>query len=102
MTLLPSLRDRAYDLKWDDFIEILGSVINFAAFLGAGIALLFFIWGAIQYILAAGVEEKTETAKKTMLYALIGLVVMLAAYVIVGYVFREAGVANPPTPSPSP
>lgn len=87
-----------YNLSWGNFITVLQGVITWAAALGGAISLIFFIWGAIQYILAAGVEEKTETAKKTMLYAVIGLVIMLAAFVIVKYVYERAGVPHPPSP----
>ena len=51
-------------------------------FLGA-VAVLFIIYGGFQYMTAAGNEKQAETAKQTLTYAVIGLIVILLATVIV-------------------
>lgn len=51
------------------------------------IACVFMIlWGAFQYTTSGGDEKKTESAKKTIYYAVIGLIVALLAVGIVGLV----------------
>ena len=47
------------------------------------IAVLMLIWGGINYLTSAGDEDKARTGKKTISYALIGLVVAGIAYAIV-------------------
>ena len=47
------------------------------------IAVLMIIWGGINYLTSAGDEEKAKTGKKTLSYALIGLVVAGIAYALV-------------------
>ena len=55
------------------------------------IALIFFIWGGFQYITSAGDEQKAEGAKKTLIYATIGLVVIGLAAVIVNFIVTTIG-----------
>lgn len=47
------------------------------------IAVGFIVYGGFKYITARGDEKATEEAKKTILNAIIGLVVVLLSYVIV-------------------
>ena len=47
------------------------------------IAVLMLIWGGINYLTYAGDEDKARTGKKTISYAIIGLVVAGIAYAIV-------------------
>lgn len=47
------------------------------------IALIGFVVSGIQYFLAAGDEKIIDTAKRNMTYSIIGVVVALAAFVII-------------------
>ena len=47
------------------------------------IAVLMLIWGGINYLTSAGDEDKARMGKKTISYAIIGLVVAGIAYAIV-------------------
>ncbi len=58
---------------------ILNPIINFLFVL----ATLVFLWGVIQYVIAADNTSKTEGAKKQMLWGIIGLAVMASAWSIV-------------------
>ena len=49
----------------------------------AMIAVLMIIWGGINYIGSAGNEDTAKTAKKTITYGLIGVVIAGFAYAIV-------------------
>jgi hypothetical protein len=62
-------------------------------FVFAGIAaILFVIWGGISWITSAGEKEKLEGARKKVLYALIGLIIIFASYLIVRTVGSVLGV----------
>ncbi len=50
---------------------------------GGAIAILFIIWGGLQYVTAAGNEKQADAAKQTLTYAVIGLIVILLSTVIV-------------------
>jgi hypothetical protein len=54
--------------------------------LAGGIALVIVTIGGFKYVLSQGNPQETAKAKNTILYALIGLVVCLAAFSIVQFV----------------
>ena len=49
------------------------------------LAILFIIIGAIRYIIANGESGEIQKAKFTILYAVIGLVLALSAFIIVQF-----------------
>ncbi len=55
------------------------------------IALLTIVISGFRYIAAAGDPQKISTAKKGILYALVGLVVALSGYSIVIFVIQGVG-----------
>lgn len=55
-------------------------------------AVVAIILGGIQYVTANGDAGKIATAKNTILYAVIGLVVAILAFAIVNFVVGETGL----------
>lgn len=55
---------------------------------------IYFIWGVIQYVLAAGDEEKLKSGKKHMIYGLIGMAVAGAVWGIVQIIWGYLGVSS--------
>lgn len=68
------------------FGDILKKIIVFVLDLTALIAVAFIIIAGIRLIVSQGEEEQKEKAKKSILYAIIGLIVILLARVFVGFV----------------
>lgn len=68
--------------------SILGAVIDWVMILVGAITVLFIVWSGIQYVTAGGNKDKAESAKKTLTYAVIGLVVIILAKVIVELVIK--------------
>ena len=62
-------------------VSIVVWVLNFLAIL----AVIFIIIGGIRLIVSQGEEQAKEKAKKTILYVVVGLIVVLLARVIVGF-----------------
>ena len=56
---------------------IIQNLVTFAFYLAGTVALFFIIWAGIGFITAGGDKEKIEKAKKTLTYAIIGLVFIL-------------------------
>lgn len=65
--------------KVESFIKAIIGVITGLAGL---IAVIFIIIGGVGYITSSGNPEKMDKAKHTLVYALIGLVIVIAAFVI--------------------
>ncbi len=56
------------------------------------IALLMFVWGGIEFLISAGSSEKVEKAKKRIIAAVVGLILVFASYLIVKFVFQSLGI----------
>ena len=63
------------------------NIINWLVGFGAGIAVLFVIAGGIQMIIGGGDPEKVGKGKKTIVFALVGLVIAFFAAIIVNIIF---------------
>jgi len=68
----------------------LGLVLNiFSAIVGI-VAVIMIIIGGVKYITSGGNSERTNEAKNTILYAIIGLVIVAIAQIIVRFVIHKA------------
>ena len=61
--------------------------------LGGLAALVFLIWGALDWILAGGEESKIAAARKKMTGAVIGLVLLSSTVAIVTLIERLLGIS---------
>jgi len=65
-------------------------VINiFSAVVGI-IAVIMIIVGGVKYVTSGGSSEKTTSAKDTILFAIVGLVIVAIAQIIVKFVLHKA------------
>lgn len=71
--------------------KLLQNVILYILMFAAAIAVLFLIIGGVKYIVSQGNEKSVESSKHTILYAVIGLLVIILSYVIVNFVLTQAG-----------
>lgn len=68
------------------FRSLVLTIVNFAlTFLGL-IAVVMIIYGGFLYVSAAGNEEKINQGKKIIMYAVIGIVIILLSFAIVNTV----------------
>lgn len=72
---------------------ILRIVDFFLLFLGL-IAVIMIIYGGITYVTAAGNQEKVDSAKKIIMYAIVGIIIVLISFALVNTVIRGAGVGQ--------
>lgn len=61
-------------------------ILNTVFTLIGGLAVLFLLIGAVRYVTSNGDQGQLTTAKNTILYAVIGIVVSLSAFAIVQFV----------------
>lgn len=67
-------------------VDFVTRIIRFVfAFLGA-ISVIFIAIGGVRYSLSGGDSNSTASAKKTILYAVVGLVIGVSVFVITGFV----------------
>lgn len=69
--------------------NIINTIINVFSWVVGVVAVLMVMFGGFRYITAAGDATKTKTAKDTILFALIGLVIVALSQVIVKFVIDQ-------------
>lgn len=65
---------------------IFTKVVSFLLFFVGIASVIMIIYGGIQYTTSAGDSGKVTSAKNTILYAIVGLIVSILAYAIVNFV----------------
>ena len=58
--------------------------------------------GGVRYVVSSGNQEQTKSAKNTIVYAVVGLVIIAAAQVIVQFVLNKSSKATGSTKSVAP
>jgi hypothetical protein len=71
------------DLPGGTIHDIVFNLASWMLLILGSIAIIGFVISGILYLTAAGDDERMETAKKGMIYSIIGVVVGLLGYVIV-------------------
>ena len=66
--------------------ELILRIVNFLLGVAAVVAILFIVIGGFRYIMSAGNEEQAQKGKKTLINAVIGLVIVILSYAIVSVV----------------
>jgi hypothetical protein len=61
-------------------------VINYLLGITFGLAVLFIVIGGLRYIVSGGNEESAEKGKKTILNAVIGIIIVILSYIIINLV----------------
>ena len=73
----------------NDLNDTIAMVINIFSFAVGIIAVIMIIIGGIRFVLSGGDSTATTSARNTVLYAVVGLVVAILAQVIVHFVLNR-------------
>lgn len=68
---------------------IIQTVVNVMLFLLGAVCVVMIVIGGIRYATSQGDQSGVSSAKNTILYAVVGLVVAVAAYAIVNFVVEQ-------------
>lgn len=68
------------------FVTYFLRIWNVMITVGALAVLLYFVWGAVSWITSSGDKGKMEEARNRMFNAIVGLVLLVAAYTIIGFI----------------
>jgi hypothetical protein len=72
--------------------NVIASIVNVFSWVVGVVAVIMVIWGGFTYVTAAGDPQKAAKARSTILYAVVGLVVVALAQIIVQFVLRKVTV----------
>lgn len=71
-----------------------GRIIRWVLSIIGVILIAIIIYGGLTYATAAGSEEKTGTAKKILVYAIIGVIIIALAYVLTDFIINALFAQN--------
>lgn len=72
-----------------DLMSTLNTIINVIIGVIGFVAVVVIILGGVQYTTSAGAADKVKTAKDTIMYGIIGLVIALLAFAIVNFILSS-------------
>lgn len=67
----------------------IGNILSIVFGIAGSISLLMVVIGGFRYVLANGDSNAVSSAKNTIIYAIVGLVISLSAYAIVNLVITH-------------
>lgn len=77
-----------------DLGSIVKSIINILSVVIGAIAVIMLMFGGFRYVTSAGNDTAVQSAKNTILYAIIGLVIVALAQVMVQFVLGSVGASE--------
>lgn len=72
--------------EFSDLFELIYRVANYLIAMAGFVAIFFVVWGGVRMLLSAGNTTAIQEAKSTVQHAILGLILTLLVYLIVGYV----------------
>ena len=76
-----------------DANSLVKNIVNIILWVVGIMSVIMMVWGGIKYTTSAGDSNKVSSAKNTIIYAVIGLIVSIMAYAIVNFVINQIGTA---------
>ena len=70
--------------------KLITQIVNILSVIVGVVAVIMIIFGGFKYITSGGKQESVTAAKNTILYALIGLIIVALAQIIVKFVLNRA------------
>lgn len=71
------------DLRLEQSSGIVGGIVNILLVLAVVLALIFLIWGGVRWISSGGDKGKIDSARSTIVAAIVGLILAFLAYFFV-------------------
>lgn len=79
----------------------ISSLINTLSIIIGAVAVVMIIYGGLRFVTSSGDADGTKAARNTIVYACIGLLIVLLAQTIVYFVFNKANdLQKAPAPAP--
>jgi NADH:ubiquinone oxidoreductase subunit 3 (subunit A) len=73
----------------DDLATNIKDIINVMLYIVGAVSVIMIIYGGIRFATSGGNEKGAEAGRKTLIYAVVGLVVSILAYAIVNFVITN-------------
>ena len=78
-------------LQAESIPELAGQMINGMLGVTGGIALFMLVLGGVMWMISGGNADKLKKGKDTILWAILGLVIIFMSYIVLNFVFSIIG-----------
>jgi len=78
----------------DTSYSIGSSLLTLVFVLVALLALAYLIWGGIRWVLSGGDKAKVDAARKTIIYAIVGLIFIFMSFFIINFITTFFNVSS--------
>lgn len=85
----------AYAATVETILGQIRSILNLVAPILMVLATIVFLWGIVRYVTAGGDEDKLKEGRQFIIFGLVGLFIMIAAWGIVLAVVNQFGLQTP-------
>lgn len=72
----------------NNFGKMLKTIVNVLLFIVGSVAVIMIVVGGLRYTLSGGDQAQITSAKNTILYSIIGLVIAILSFAIVNWVLK--------------
>jgi len=86
--------DCATDASDSSIGTVAGNIVNLLSLVIGAVAVIMIIYAGFRYITSGGESNGVSSAKNSLIYAIIGLVIVVLAQIIVHFVINTAGSAT--------
>lgn len=73
--------------------KLISNVVGFLTTLGTLVFIFMFVYGALNWISAGGDASKVQKARDQMIQGVIGLIIMIAGYAVIGLIGTVLGIS---------
>lgn len=95
MSLFDLLAPKVAYASFDDFLKKVNSeIINPLIIFLFALAILFFLWGMLEFIINQQSEEAKTTGKSHMIWGIIGIAIMMGVWTILNIVLNTLNISE--------
>lgn len=91
-TYNPNNAEYCGDYELNDMVGKIIRVSEIILGLVGSLALLFFIYGGVMFLISSGSQERVTQAKQIIVGAVIGIVIVFTSYMIINFVAGALGI----------
>ncbi|PIV52161.1 hypothetical protein CO115_01270 [Candidatus Falkowbacteria bacterium CG_4_9_14_3_um_filter_36_9] len=91
-TLSDKCKDPGCELN--DLMSLVITISDMILKISGSLALLFFIYGGVLFLISAGNSEMVEKAKKVLIGSTVGIVIVFTSFMIIGFTLSALGVID--------
>jgi threonine/homoserine/homoserine lactone efflux protein len=84
-----SLLQGVSPVEYDSLITFIIETINLAVGLSALVAVAFLVYAGFQYIISQGEGERAEKAQRSIIYVLIGLILVFISPLLIRFILTQ-------------